>query len=97
MVLIASALANVIVNGKAFDALQLSTRTLWEVKTSDIKKYNNFVLEAEMDKQVREAAREKALANACSITFVIGVRTEAHRAELMKRGVTATVVVMDWC
>ena len=33
---------DVLVNGKNFDALQLATRTLWEVKTDDFDKYNRL-------------------------------------------------------
>jgi uncharacterized protein DUF6310 len=89
--------ANVLVNGKAFDALQWSTRTLWEVKTSNIETYNDFVLGVELDRQAREALREQALAAACGFDFVIGVRTEAHKAALRERIPGIKIVVMNWC
>ncbi|WP_404369159.1 DUF6310 domain-containing protein [Corallococcus coralloides] len=89
--------ANVLINGKAFDALQLATLTLWEVKTNDIETYNPFVRQAELDKQVKEAQRERALAAACGYDFVIGVRSEAHKAMLERADFTLKVVVMEWC
>ncbi|RKH50189.1 hypothetical protein D7Y23_14360 [Corallococcus sp. AB050B] len=89
--------ANVLVNGKAFDALQPATRTLWEVKTNDIETYNPFIRQTELDKQVGEAQRERALAAACGYDFVIGVRSEAHKALLELADFTLKVVVMEWC
>jgi hypothetical protein len=89
--------ANALVNGKAFDALQLSTRTLWEIKTNAIETYNDFVYSIELDRQVTEAQRERELAAACGFDFIIGVRTEAHKAALGKLDGTLKVVVMDWC
>jgi hypothetical protein len=46
---------------------------------------------------VEEAQRERALAAACGYQFVIGVRTEAHKAALLARDRTLAVVIMDWC
>jgi hypothetical protein len=89
--------ANALVNGKAFDALQERTRTLWEVKTNDIATYKPYVRRTELDKQVEEAKRERALAAACGYQFVIGVRTEAHKAALLERDPTLIVAIMDWC
>jgi hypothetical protein len=89
--------ADALVNGKAFDALQLSTRTLWEIKTNAIETYNRFVYFTELDKQVEEAQQERTLAAACGFDFVIGVRTEAHKDALRTRDSTLNVVVMDWC
>jgi hypothetical protein len=89
--------ANALVNGKAFDALQLSTRTLWEIKTNAIETYNRYVYLTELKKQVEEAQRERELAVACGFDFVIGVRTEAHKNALRDRDGTLNVVVMDWC
>ena len=86
-----------LVNGKNFDALQMRTLTLWEVKTNAIEKYSPFVRRTELDTQVEEAKRERALAMACGYHFVIGVRTEAHRLALIDRDPSFTVVVMDWC
>jgi hypothetical protein len=86
-----------LVNGKNFDALQMRTRTLWEVKTNDIETYNPFVLRTELEKQVAEALHERDLAAACGYDFVIGVRTEAHKSALLERDSSLDVVVMIWC
>jgi uncharacterized protein DUF6310 len=88
---------DVFVNGKNFDALQLATRTLWEVKTSAIESYNPFIRRTELEKQVAEALHERDLAAACGYDFVIGVRTEAHKAALRERDSSLNVVVMNWC
>ena len=91
---------NVLVNGKAYDALQLSRRTLWEVKTTDIeniKKYNPFIRKTELEKQVAEGLREQRLAAACGYQFVIGVRTQAHKEMLEKLAPDLRVVLMPWC
>lgn len=89
--------ANAMVNGKAFDALQPATRTLWEVKTTAIETYKAFVQRTELDKQITEGRRERDLAAACGYDFVIGVRTEAHKTLLERADITLKVVVMDWC
>ncbi|XXF77832.1 DUF6310 domain-containing protein [Myxococcaceae bacterium GXIMD 01537] len=89
--------ANALVNGKAFDALQPSTRTLWEVKTTAIETYNPFIQQAELDSQVAEARRERDLAAACGYQFVIGVRTEAHKKLLEREDLSLSIFVMDWC
>ncbi|WP_233604861.1 DUF6310 domain-containing protein [Corallococcus sp. AB030] len=89
--------ANVLVNGKAFDALQLATRKLWEVKTTAIETYTPYIQDRELEKQVQEGLREQALAAACGYTFVIGVRTEAHQKMLEEAAPTLTVVLMPWC
>ncbi|HEX8705239.1 MAG TPA: DUF6310 domain-containing protein [Myxococcaceae bacterium] len=91
--------ANALINGKAFDALQLAVRTVWEVKTTAIETYNPFVQQMELDKQVEEGLRERDLAAACGYDFRIGVRSEAHK-ELLERAapdLRGHVVVMDWC
>jgi hypothetical protein len=88
---------DVLVNGKHFDALQMATRTLWEVKTTAIETYNPFVLEIELDKQVKEARRERALAAACGYDFVIGVRSEVHKDLLEARLPGFNIVLMTWC
>ena len=88
---------DVLVNGKNFDALQLATRTLWEVKTTDIESYSPYVQEAELRKQLEEGRREKAIAAACGYQFVIGVRSQAHKTMLEARAPDLTVVLMPWC
>ncbi|WP_341870643.1 DUF6310 domain-containing protein [Corallococcus terminator] len=89
--------ANVLVNGKAFDALQPATRTLWEVKTTAIETYKRFVQQIELEKQVAEGRRERDLAAACGYRFVIGVRTEEHKAMLERLAPDLTIVLMPWC
>jgi hypothetical protein len=90
---------DVFVNGKNFDALQLATRTLWEVKTNDIEEYNPFVLQVEINKQIEEARRERALAAACGFNFRIGVRSEAHKSALEDAAaeLKGLIEVMEWC
>ena len=85
------------VNGKNFDALQMATRTLWEVKTTAIETYNPYVRRRELEKQVEEANRERALAAACGYKFAIGVRTETHKQLLKALLPDSDVVVMTWC
>jgi hypothetical protein len=90
---------DVFVNGKNFDALQLATRTLWEVKTNDIEEYNPFILQAEINKQIEEARRERALAAACGFNFRIGVRSEAHKKALEDAAAEfkGLIEIMGWC
>ncbi|WP_338023463.1 DUF6310 domain-containing protein [Archangium primigenium] len=88
---------DVFVNGKNFDALQLATRTLWEVKTNDIDTYSPFVRRSELQKQVEEANRERALAVACGYQFAIGVRTEMHKQLLKALLPDFDIMVMTWC
>jgi hypothetical protein len=90
---------DVFVNGKDFDALQLATRTLWEVKTHGIEGYNPFVLQVEINKQIEEARRERALAAACGFDFRIGVRSEAHKKALEDAAAEfkGLIEVMNWC
>ena len=88
---------DVLVNGKNFDALQLATRTLWEVKTDDFEKQpprsqRFFVL-----MKLPEIQREKHLAEACGYRFAIGVRSAMHKAVLESLDDTLTVVLMTWC
>ncbi|WP_434379855.1 DUF6310 domain-containing protein [Melittangium boletus] len=88
---------DVLGNGKNFDALQMTTRTLWEVKCGDVESYSPYVLQIELDDQVNEAQRERALAAACGYDFVIGVRTDAHKQLLKSKDFTLNVIIMDWC
>ncbi len=88
---------DVFVNGKNFDALQLATRTLWEVKTNDIETYDPFVRRIELQKQVEEARRERELAAACGYDFAIGVRSDAHEKLLEALLPGFNIVLMTWC
>ncbi|MFE8602811.1 DUF6310 domain-containing protein [Archangium violaceum] len=66
---------DVLVNGKNFDALQMATRTLWDVKTDDFElqppRSQDFFVKVKLP----ELKREKALAAACGYDFAIGVRS----------------------
>ena len=88
---------DVYVNGKNFDALQLATRTLWDVKTDDFEKQpprsQNFFVRVKLP----EIQREKRLAEACGYNFVIGVKSATHKAVLESLDDTLTVVLMNWC
>ncbi|WP_317987294.1 DUF6310 domain-containing protein [Stigmatella hybrida] len=88
---------DVLVNGKRFDALQLTTRTLWEVKTTDIETYNAYIQRIELGKQVAEGLRERELAEACGYQFVIGVRTQEHKDMLESLTPDLIIVLMPWC
>jgi uncharacterized protein DUF6310 len=88
---------NVFVNGKHFDALQLATRTLWEVKTDNFDKHNRRSQQFFIEVKLPEIRRERRLAEECGYNFVVGVRSEAHKAALEEQEPTLNVVVMDWC
>ena len=57
------------VNGKNFDALQLASRTLWEVKTDNFDTYPPDLQRIVLDDQVPELQHERALALACGFNF----------------------------
>ncbi|HZH78164.1 MAG TPA: DUF6310 domain-containing protein [Archangium sp.] len=88
---------DVLVNGKAFDALQLATRTLWDVKTDDFEKQPPRSQDFFVRVKLPELKRERALAEACGYDFVIGVRSRAHKLALFRADPTLKVVIMDWC
>ena len=88
---------DVFVNGKNFDALQLATRTLWEVKTDNFDTYPPELRKIVLDDQVPKMQHERELARACGFDFRVGVLSVAHKAALLKRDRTLKIVVMDWC
>jgi len=88
---------DVYVNGKNFDALQLSVRTLWDVKTDDFDKHSPRSRRFLAEVKFPELKREKLLAEACGYEFAIGVRSQAHKDALLELDPDLTVVVMDWC
>ncbi|WNG29311.1 hypothetical protein F0U62_38960 [Cystobacter fuscus] len=88
---------DVYVNGKNFDALQLATRTLWEVKTDDFEKQPPRSRTFFVRMKLPEIQRERELAKACGYHFVVGVRSKAHKEALLKADNTLDVVVMYWC
>jgi hypothetical protein len=88
---------DVLVNGKHFDALQLATRTLWEVKTDNFDTYPPDLREIVLDDQMPKLQHERELARACGFAFKVGVRSAAHKAALLALDDTLDIVVMDWC
>lgn len=91
--------ANALVNGKAFDALPLATRTLWEVKTDNFDTYPDSLQDLVIDNQAPMLLPERDLARACGFDFRVGVRSAAHKAalELAEPQLKGLIVVMDWC
>ncbi|XXF81635.1 DUF6310 domain-containing protein [Myxococcaceae bacterium GXIMD 01537] len=88
---------DVLVNGKHFDALQLATRTLWDVKTDDFDKHSRRTQQFFIEVKLPEIQRERRLAEACGYDFAVGVRSEAHKSALRRVDPTLKVFVMDWC
>lgn len=88
---------NVLINGKHYDALVLSRRTLWEVKTDDFEKQSPRSQDFFVKVKLPELRRERALARACGYDFIIGVRSKAHMLALQRADRTLKVVLMDWC
>jgi hypothetical protein len=90
---------DVFVNGKNFDALQLATRTLWEVKTDNFDTYTDDLQDIVVKSQVPKLRHERALALACGFDFRVGVRSEAHKEALEDEApdLQGHIVVMDWC
>ncbi len=72
-----------VVGGKAFDALQVGVRVLWEIKTDEFGRYNEFVKKQEIADELVEFEEESRIARACGYDFVVGVSTEEHKAALM--------------
>jgi len=88
---------DVYVNGKSFDALQLAMRTLWEVKTDDFEKQPPRSQQFFVEMKLPEIQRERRLAEECGFKFVVGVRSESHKAALLRADPSLDVVVMNWC
>jgi len=90
---------DVFVNGKNFDALQLATRTLWEVKTDNFDTFPPDLREIVVENQVEELRHERALALACGFDFRVGVRSPAHKValELADPELKGLIEVMEWC
>jgi len=91
--------ADVLVNGKAFDALQPLIRLLWEIKTDNFDTYKPIVKDFAIKKEVPELLRELKLARACGYEFRIGVRSAAHKKALEDAApeLKGLIVIMDWC
>jgi uncharacterized protein DUF6310 len=88
---------DVYVNGKNFDALQLATRTLWEVKTDDFDKHPPHSQRFFALMKLPEIQREKRIAESCGYDFVVGVRSAAQKSLLEKLDPNLHIVLMDWC
>jgi hypothetical protein len=90
---------DVFVNGKNFDALQLATRTLWEVKTDNFDTYTDDLQGIVVESQVEKLRHERALALACRFNFRVGVRSPAHKValELADPELKGLIEVMEWC
>jgi hypothetical protein len=90
---------DVLVNGKNFDALQLLTRTLWEVKTDNFDTYTPALRGFVIRDQVVKLMREHELARVCGFDFRVGVRSAAHKAalELAEPRLDGLIVIMGWC
>jgi hypothetical protein len=84
---------DVSVGGVRFDALQVGVRVLWEIKTHQFDKYNAFVQKMEIDKEIKQIQKERAIATACGYEFVVGVSTQAHKEALLRRDDSLNVVV----
>lgn len=91
--------ANALVNGKAFDALPLATRTVWEVKTDNFDTYTPELQEIVIRTQVPKLRLERELARACGFDFRVGVRSAAHQVALERAApdLQGFIVLMDWC
>jgi hypothetical protein len=84
---------DVSVGGIRFDALQVGVRVLWEIKTHQFDKYNAFVQEMEIKKELKPIQKERAIALACGYDFVVGVSTQEHKKALMEADSSLNVVV----
>ena len=91
--------ANALVNGKAFDALQVVAGVLWEVKTDNFESYPLELQDIVVRKQVRDFLAERELARACGFDFRFGVRSAKHKKalEYADSRLEGFIVVMDWC
>lgn len=74
---------DVLVDGKHFDALQVSAPVLWEIKTDQFDTYSLFLLKQVANAQAEEMREERDIAEACGYGFVVGVRSAAHKAALL--------------
>ncbi|WP_326938719.1 DUF6310 domain-containing protein [Archangium violaceum] len=91
--------ANALVNGKAFDALQVVAGVLWEVKTDNFDTYPLELRDIVIRKNVRDLLVERELARACGFGFQVGVRSATHKAmlEIEEPQLQGVIVLMDWC
>ncbi|WP_342742384.1 DUF6310 domain-containing protein [Stigmatella aurantiaca] len=84
---------DVFVGGERFDALQVSVRVLWEIKTHQFDSYNDFIRDREIEKEIKQLTKERDAARACGYDFIVGVSSAAHRLALLKQEPTFKIVV----
>lgn len=84
---------DVLVDGKHFDALQVGTLVLWEIKTDQFDTYSRFLQNQVVRDQVAELGEERNIAEACGYGFVVGVSSAAHKAALEAQDRTLRIVV----
>jgi hypothetical protein len=84
---------DVLVGGMRFDALQVGVRVLWEIKTHRFDKYNAFIQDVEIKKELKQIQKERAIALACEYDFVVGVSTQDHKKALTEADFSLNVVV----
>jgi hypothetical protein len=91
--------ANALVNGKAFDALQVVAGMLWEVKTDNFDSYPIELQDIVIRKNARDFLAEQELARECGFDFRVGVRSATQKAmlETVQPRLKDVIVVMDWC
>ena len=91
--------ANALVNGKAFDGLQIVAGVLWEVKTDNFDSYPMELQDIVIKKNKRDFLTERELARACGFDFRVGVRSATHKAtlEIEEPQLKGVIVLMDWC
>jgi len=86
-----------VVGGKAFDALQVGARVLWEIKTDEFGRYSEFLKKQTVADEVEEFEKDSRIALACGYAFMVGVSTEEHKAALIpaleEAGLRVKVVV----
>ncbi|WP_043712426.1 DUF6310 domain-containing protein [Corallococcus macrosporus] len=87
---------DVLVGGIRFDALQVGSRVLWEIKTHRFETYSSYVQDQEIAKEVRQLKAEREAAAACGYAFVVGVSTQTHKDALVD-AVPALDVVVTGC
>jgi hypothetical protein len=89
---------DVLVSGKQFDALQPTTRMLWEVKAYDFDHYTPALQKIVVANDLPELMRERNLAIACGYSYTVGVLSAAHQSAIIEASRNVLhVVVMDWC
>ncbi|RKH55644.1 DUF6310 domain-containing protein [Corallococcus llansteffanensis] len=84
---------DVLVGGVRFDALQVGVRVLWEIKTHQFDSYNTYIRKKEIEKELKQLEKERAVADACGYDFVVGVSSQAHKLALLEADFSLNVVV----